>query len=88
MTKYLQHLNCDDVPDYDRQYYDVMHYFRDTKCLHRYGKFTSSGAMSSTPNTKSLQLVSGTNDAVFKLARSGYYKYRSAHLMFGFNSGI
>mmetsp|Transcript_35512 Transcript_35512/g.35716 ORF Transcript_35512/g.35716 Transcript_35512/m.35716 type:complete len:108 (-) Transcript_35512:204-527(-) len=51
-------------------------------------KFTSSGTISSIPNTKSLQFVSGTNNDVFKFAWSRYYKYRSAHLMFGFNSGI
>ena len=44
--------------------------------------------MSSTPNTKSLQPVCGTDDAVHKLARLYYYKYRAATLGFGFNTGI
>ena len=52
-----------------------MAYFRGTKPLHTYGKFTLDGAMSSTLNTKSLQDVMGTDDAVYKLARSNYYKY-------------
>ena len=57
--------------------------------LHRYSKFALSATMSSTPNTKSLQLVcDADNDAVFKLGRSSYYKYRAANLMFGFNTGI
>ena len=44
--------------------------------------------MSSTPNTKHLQPVSGTDDAVAKLARNNYYKYRAANLMFGFNTNV
>jgi hypothetical protein len=31
--------------------------------------------MSSTLNSKSLQPVFGTDDGVYKLARSNYYKY-------------
>lgn len=87
MTQYLQYLK-QDVPDYEMQYRDVTKYYRETKLLHKYGKFTLDGAMSSTPNTKSLQLVSGTDDAVRKLARGDYYKFRAANFMFGFNSGI
>ena len=35
--------------------------------------------MSSTPNTKTLQLVRDADaDAVFRLGRSSYYKYRAA----------
>ena len=47
--------------------------------LHRYGKCTLSATMSSTPNTKTLQLVRDADaDAVFRLGRSSYYKYRAA----------
>ena len=63
-------------------------YFESVKTLHKYGAFSLSGAVSSTPNTKSLQPVCGTDDAIYKLARSNYYKYRATNLMFGFNSGI
>ena len=35
-----------------------------------------------------MQPVFGTDDAVYKLAQSNYYKYRACNLMFGFNSGI
>jgi hypothetical protein len=86
MMQYLKQRG--NAPDYDRQYLEVLRYFRETKYLHTYGKFTLSGAMSSTPNTKSLQPVSGTDGAARKLARSDYYKYKAATLMFGFNSGI
>ena len=44
--------------------------------------------MSSTLNSKSLQPVLGTDNGALKLARSAYYKYRAANLMFGFNTGI
>jgi hypothetical protein len=102
MTHYLQHSltksmfddNDDDsddstaIPEYPQQYREVLRYFRTQKILHKYGKFTLEGHMSSTPNTKSLQNVSGTDDAARKLARSDYYKYRPANLMFGFNAGI
>ena len=40
---------------YEEQYQKVMDYFRQTKVLHKYGKFTMSGLMPSTLNTKSLQ---------------------------------
>ena len=53
-----------------------------------YDKFSLTGAMSSTINTKSLQQVMGTEDAVYKLAGSNYFKYRAANLMFGFNINI
>ena len=56
--------------------------------LHKHGAFTLSGAVSSTPNTKLLQPVRGVDDALHKLARHNYYKYRAATLMFGFNSNI
>lgn len=87
MTGYLKYLKRD-VPDYELQYRYILDYFRTTKCLHKYSKFTLEGAMSSTPNTKALQYVSSTDDAVYKLARSDYYKYRAVNLMFGFNAGI
>ena len=87
MTKYLRYLGVD-VPDYQLQYRRTMAWFEKTKTLHSYSKFTLSGAMPSTINSKSLQPVLGTNDAAYKLARSNYYKYRAANLMFGFNTGI
>lgn len=87
MTSYLQHIN-QRVPDYERQYHEVTRYYWNTKLLHRYEKFSLCGAMASTPNTKNLQLVTGTEGALFKLARSEYYKYRSANFMFGWNSAI
>ena len=87
VTQYLQRRH-ESVPDYDQQYHKVLKYFVETRTLHKYGKFTLTGTMSSTPNTKSLQPVTGTDDAVYKLGRSHYYKYRAANLMFGFNTGI
>ena len=74
-----------DVP---RQHTRLMAYYKTTKTLHKYGAFTLSGEMSSTRNSKSLQPVFGTDDAVHKLGRSHYYKFRAANLMFGFNSNI
>lgn len=44
--------------------------------------------MGSTLNTKSLQPVCDTDDAVHRLGQSNYYKYRAATLPFGFNTGI
>eukprot|EP01094_Clydonella_sp_ATCC50884_P018479 TRINITY_DN341_c0_g1_i1.p1 TRINITY_DN341_c0_g1~~TRINITY_DN341_c0_g1_i1.p1 ORF type:complete len:2401 (-),score=1116.71 TRINITY_DN341_c0_g1_i1:178-7182(-) len=76
------------VPDYEEQYRCVMRYFAERALLHRYGKFTLSGAMSSTLNTKWLQPVCGTDDAVYKLATCNYYKYRAANIMFGFNTNV
>eukprot|EP00977_Amphora_coffeiformis_P007408 scaffold1600_cov179-Amphora_coffeaeformis.AAC.23 len=77
------------APDYEAQYQLVMNYLASQVCLHKYERFTLEGAMSSTPNTKSLQPVTGHEDAVDKLAKCGnYYKYRAANLMFGFNSNI
>eukprot|EP00976_Prorocentrum_cordatum_P041466 841582-Prorocentrum_minimum.AAC.1 len=64
-----------------------MRYFQSSKTLHKYGRFQLSGDMPSTPNTKSLQPVCGTDDARYKLGLSHYYKYRAANLMFGFNTG-
>lgn len=86
-THYLQHLGRP-VPNYEDQYHQLLEYFRGQKCLHSYDRFSLDGAMSSTPNTKSLQGVCGTEDATSKLARSQYYKYKAANLMFGFNSHI
>mmetsp|Transcript_31959 Transcript_31959/g.48617 ORF Transcript_31959/g.48617 Transcript_31959/m.48617 type:complete len:1929 (-) Transcript_31959:223-6009(-) len=65
-----------------------MEYFWETKCLHKYDNFLLDSAMSSSSNTKSLQRVFGSDDAVLKLARADYYKYRAANLMFGFNASI
>lgn len=87
MTTYLQHLRLR-VPDYERQYHEVTRYFWRTKLLHKYGRFSESGAMTSTPNSKSLQPVSGAEGALHKLCRSDYYKYRAANFMFGWNSVI
>lgn len=87
MTRYLQHLNLT-VPDYDLQYERLLQYFVTKKTLHKYTHFSLTGEMSSTLNTKALQSVTGTDDAVFKLARANYYKYRAVNLMFGYNSGI
>lgn len=87
MTDYLKHLGLS-VPEYDLQYHTTLDWFKTTKTLHTYGKFTLSGAMPSSINSKSLQPVQGTNDAEYKLGRSNYYKYRAANMMFGFNSGI
>jgi hypothetical protein len=87
ITRYLQHSQII-VPDYEIQYRKTLEYFENSKTLHTYSKFTLSGAMSSTLNSKSLQFVFGTDDAVYKLATSNYYKYRACNLMFGFNTGI
>ena len=77
-----------DVPDYERQYTALMEYFTSNKVLHTYSKFSLSGTMASTLNTKSLQYVTGCENALSKLALSHYYKYRACNLMFGFNSLI
>jgi hypothetical protein len=87
MTSYLQHLH-QRVPDYERQYHEVTRYYWNKKILHKYERFTDTGPMTSTPNTKSLQHVTGTEGALHKLARSDYYKYRAANFMFGWNSSI
>lgn len=77
-----------EIPDYRQQYTRLLQYYTSTKVLHTYGRFHTEGAVASTPNTKSLQAVRGTEGAVHKLARSDYYKYRAANLMFGFNSNV
>jgi hypothetical protein len=87
LTMYLQSQKID-IPEYSQQYHILRDYFFSTKVLHKYSKFSLDGAMSSTPNTKSLQWVSGTDDAVRKLAGSDYYKYRASNFMFGCNSNI
>ena len=61
---------------YERQYRHVLQYYQETKCLHRYDKFSLGGATKSTPNTKTLTFVVGTDGAAGKLARSDYYKFR------------
>lgn len=76
------------IPFYELQYNAIMDYYWDTKILHTYSRFVLEGAMTSSPNTKSLQSVQGVEDAVRKLARADYYKYRAANFMFGFNAGI
>lgn len=76
------------IPIYELQYNTTMEYYWGTKILHTYSRFVLEGAMTSSPNTKSLQSVNGVDDAVRKLARADYYKYRAANFMFGFNAGI
>ena len=82
------------LPNYESQFHQILQYYQDTKCLHKYDKFSLDGPMSSTLNTKSLQLVTSCDSggsaggAVRQLARSDYYKYRAANFMFGFNAGI
>ena len=61
---------------YEQQYHHVLQYYQETKCLHRYDKFSLGGATKSTPNTKTLAFVVGTDGAAGKLARSDYYKFR------------
>ena len=56
MVEYLQHLQLT-IPDYELQYHQMLAYFEKQKTLHKYSKFTLSGAMPSTLNTKSLQPV-------------------------------
>ena len=87
MVQYLSHLRIA-LPDYNEQYRKTLAYFETVKTLHTYSKFTLCGAMTSTLNTKLLQSVFGTDDAVYKLAQSNYYKYRACNMMFGFNTGI
>ncbi len=61
---------------YEQQYRHVLQYYQETKCLHRYDKFSLGGATKSTPNTKTLTFVVGTDGAAGKLATSDYYKFR------------
>jgi hypothetical protein len=86
-TGYLKYAHVE-VPDYELQYRKTLAFFHNSRTLHSYSKFTLSGAMSSTPNSKTLMPVFGTDDAVWKLAQSNYYKYRACNLMFGFNTAI
>jgi hypothetical protein len=91
IMKYLKKKLSSDqslIPIYELQYNIVMDYYWETKILHTYGRFVLEGAMTSSPNTKSLQPVTGVDDAVRKLAGADYYKYRAANFMFGFNAGI
>ena len=87
MTRYLRSRGVG-APAYGDQYAFLLRYFTTTKVLHGYDAFTLSGAMHSTANTKELMTVLGSDDAVPKLARSHFYKYRAANLMFGFNTAI
>jgi hypothetical protein len=78
-----------EAPNYAAQYERVLDYFQSRRCLHAYERFAVQGAMSSAPNTKSLQAVTGHDDAVQKLAKcANYYKYRPANFMFGWNSNV
>jgi len=76
------------VPDYEGQFARLLAYFAEDRVLHAYAKFSLSGDMASSPNSKSLQAVRGADDALPKLAASHYYKYRAANFMFGFNGAI
>ena len=77
------------MPAYAEQLGLLMGYYRGTRVLHRYARCSLDTAMSATPNTKSLQPVCDADaDAVVRLCRASYYKYRAATLMFGFNTGI
>eukprot|EP00536_Pseudo-nitzschia_multiseries_P000059 jgi/Psemu1/321429/estExt_fgenesh1_pg.C_20043 len=94
MVDYLQRCGADGGTTrygddcYDQQYHHVLQYYQETKCLHRYDKFSLGGATKSTANTKTLSFVLGTDGAARKLARSDYYKFRAANFMFGFNVNI
>ena len=78
---------------YERQYRHVLQYYQETKCLHRYDKFSLGGATKSTPNTKTLSYVVGTDGAAAKIARSDYYKFRVSErhhvvLLRGWNAAV
>ena len=87
IVRFLGHLQLP-VPDYTRQYALLRDYYHSTRRLHSYERFALSSEMGSTPNSKSLQPVTDTDDSVFKLGQTNYYKYRAATLGFGFNTGI
>jgi len=89
LTDFLRHSKYGgEVPDYEKQYRDVMQYYQETKCLHKYGQFLLGGATASSPNTKSLTAVNNFDGADALLSQSDYYKYRSSSFMFGFNIKI
>ncbi|VEU36574.1 unnamed protein product [Pseudo-nitzschia multistriata] len=94
MVDYLQKCGTEDRTTgygddyYEQQYRHVLQYYQETKCLHRYDKFSLGGATKSTANTKTLSFVLGTDGAAGKLARSDYYKFRAANFMFGFNVNV
>jgi hypothetical protein len=67
---------------YEQQYHHVLQYYQETKCLHRYDKFSLGGATKSIPNTKTLAFVVGTDGAAGKLARSDYYKFRVSSIRY------
>ena len=75
--------------NYARQITEVHSYLCRTRILHRYADFSLVGAVSSAPNTKSLQRIGHANDdAVSQLARAHFYKYRATSLAFGFHAQI
>ncbi len=86
-TGYLEELGLP-VPNYELQHSRTLAYYREAKMLHTYARCQLVGEVASSLNTKSLQSVCQIEEGVFKLARSNYYKYRAANLMFGFNSNI
>lgn len=89
LTEFLQRSKYGgELPDYEKQYQDVMQYYQETKCLHKYGRFLLGGATASSPNTKSLTFVNNFDGAAVLLSQSDYYKYRSSSFMFGFNTKI
>ena len=61
VVRYLKSLEME-IPDYEIQYKQLHEYYNSTRMLHSYCKFQLSSAMSSTPNTKTLQLVCDTDD--------------------------
>ena len=72
VTKYLHDLQLP-VPDYTQQYKKTLEYLEQTKTLHTYSKFTLSGAMSSTVNTKSLQVSMHVAFQVFLFLLAGLF---------------
>ena len=88
MIDYMKNSSNGGTDSYEQQYRHVLQYYHETKCLHQYDRFSLDGTTKSTPNTKTLSFVLGTDGAVGKLATSDYYKFRAANFMFGFNAGI
>ncbi len=87
-TGYLEEQLGVRAPDYELQLSRTLAYYRATKLLHAFARCQLVGEVASSPNSKLLQPVCQIEGAIFKLARSNYYKYRAGNLMFGFNSNI
>ena len=86
-VKYLRYQGVP-TPVYEKQYETIMSFYCYVKELHGYDRFVLEGATSSTPNSKSLQLISSADGGQEKLGRGDYYKYRACNLMFGCNANI